>query len=117
MINFMNFYSHTPCGVRPLEWYLENLEKQFLLTHPMRGATRLFSSSNAFNFISTHTPHAGCDFLISFSKYVWENFYSHTPCGVRQISKMFKRIQAHLISTHTPHAGCDLTVQRFQLRH
>ena len=34
---------------------------RFQLTHPTRGATRLHFGNRSLTFISTHTPHTGCD--------------------------------------------------------
>ena len=101
-----NFNSHTPCGVRRSTVDLTALRQPFQLTHPMRGATvsRLeVLTLSAFQlthpmrgatffvfglygsvFISTHTPHAGCD-----------------------VNTTQKNVDIS-ISTHTPHAGCDM---------
>ena len=85
--------------------------------------------------ISTHTPHAGRD--------PWKNklrqhstyFYSHAPCGARQVSPstfpsrgefLLTRpmrgatfmndpsLSAVSISTHTPHAGRDVIYKRLR---
>ena len=78
-----NFYSHAPCGARRGKLLtLQALEK-FLLTRPMRGATFTVMRSPYFRVISTHTPHAGRDLIL-------------TSCA-----------QTNHISTHTPHAGRD----------
>ena len=85
---------------------------QFLLTRPMRGATRKVIRIRRKGNISTHTPHAERDsgsvysftsalpFLLTrpmrgatsfFMQYlaVYSHFYSHAPCGARQILFIF----------------------------
>ena len=98
--NITDFNSHTPCGVRQFFEFLLQAKQLFQLTHPMRGATAMFSED--------------CSDV---------HFNSHTPCGVRLIASDLVRIPCR-ISTHTPHAGCDgvfvvLFVLRiaFQLTH
>ena len=60
---------------------------QFLLTRPMRGATRLYDNNSGT---------------------CW-HFYSHAPCGARHQCTHLIRQQQY-ISTHTPHAGRDHTI-------
>ena len=97
---FPNFNSHTPHGVRrgrsnsPSDFF------QFQLTHPTRGATGSTDKNRTKIFISTHTPHTGCD------------------------TKGLKKKNAKCISTHTPHTGCDTNrvgkqtaQEQFQLTH
>ena len=79
-----DFYSHAPCGARPMEKQTPATQHIFLLTRPMRGATRQGPYTLSQPMISTHTPHAGRD--------------SFSCCNF----KLF------VISTHTPHAGRDL---------
>ncbi len=79
----MYFYSHTPCGVQheaassgagasqfllthPLRGATEKsiqagVPKPFLLTHPLRGATAGIIPATPERKISTHTPLAGCN--------------------------------------------------------
>ena len=80
------------------------------------------------NVISTHTPHAGRDFLRHLTGMVLSNFNSHAPCGARlsvaaypptnrafQLTRPmrgatgldFWATTRMSISTHTPHAGRD----------
>ena len=74
---------------------------KFQLTHPTRGATRMFFK---------RIDNLG-------------NFNSHTPHGVRH-STRFCYVSYYVISTHTPHTGCDnffwahcFHFHRFQLTH
>ena len=95
-------------------------------------------------YISTHTPHTGCDKNFSILNHLssifqlthptrgatpraltWRqalNFNSHTPHGVRLLNVNEVRRKVG-ISTHTPHTGCDLrnsrcmTMLTFQLTH
>ncbi len=51
----MDFYSHTPHGVQPEQIFYFSLSKQFLLTHPSRGATNIrFSHIPENKFLLTH---------------------------------------------------------------
>ena len=100
----------------------------FLLTRPMRGATRLAFATQALYEISTHTPHAGRDETGSGTSSGTSYFYSHAPCGARPsslvspstvITFLLTRpmrgattgnpwcLPPYEISTHTPHAGRD----------
>ena len=78
------FYSHTPCGVQHYSYRFTTLSKWFLLTHPLRGATKTWYANNTTIYISTHTPLAGCnqDYVVNLVKL--KDFYSHTPCGVQR---------------------------------
>ena len=105
---FLNFYSHAPCGAR--RWqavfgfvdddisthtphagrdidagFNPNVTAQFLLTRPMRGATR-----RTVNGMKQH-----------------KDFYSHAPCGARRFD-VVNPACSKLISTHTPRAGRDM---------
>ena len=55
------FYSHAPCGARHQIIWISICTIRFLLTRPMRGATRTPFNSIMVTNISTHTPHAGRD--------------------------------------------------------
>ena len=57
-----NFYSHAPCGARPLSDRYHRITPEFLLTRPMRGATSLLAVRSIRHM----------------------NFYSHAPCGARR---------------------------------
>ena len=78
----------------------------FLLTHLMRGATFICIYYTTYLFISTHTPHARCDFYLHILYHILVHFYSHTSCEVR-LSGLETPTTAINISTHTPHARCD----------
>ena len=60
-------------------------DPQFLLTRPMRGATGRFVITGVRWAISTHTPHAGRDLWNRSSVASAADFYSHAPCGARQL--------------------------------
>ena len=83
-----DFYSHAPCGARPESLNSFNGIHAFLLTRPMRGATKQMFGASSHLSISTHTPHAGRD-------------YSPQP-----------KYRSLGISTHTPHAGRDKCCRR-----
>ena len=78
------FYSHAPCGARLGRRLGRQQKPGFLLTRPLRGATRCHSTPPHRTCISTHTPLAGRD----------------TPCFSTGTLNIF-------ISTHTPLAGRD----------
>ena len=108
--------------------------RKFQLTHPTRGATMPSAALTAckfhFNshtphgvrldfvvkvnnllFISTHTPHTGCDlrppqFLLHI-----RHFNSHTPHGVRRQCQEKGRGSRNF-NSHTPH-GVRPTAQSF----
>ena len=64
-VNIVHFYSHAPCGARRSRSCWRSCSRLFLLTRPMRGATR--SGTGGFRGtgqISTHTPHAGRDEIL-----------------------------------------------------
>ena len=79
-----HFNSRTPCGVRLKNRDLHAGKRRFQLTHPMRGATLGQFFGAVFQFISTHAPHAGCDYHDYFLKNLHRHFNSRTPCGVRR---------------------------------
>ena len=78
-----NFYSHTPCGVRPEPG---------------------FDYSGYLKFL--HTPRAGGDSLLSSANAPRPCFYSHAPLGARHFPRRSAFQQQH-ISTHTPLARRD----------
>ena len=100
-----DFYSHTPCGVQQLRYCCRQWSIRFLLTHPLRGATKTAGKSMSEALISTHTPLAGCNVIFVFFvvyfvisthtplagcnitaidlQHYQNDFYSHTPCGVQ----------------------------------
>ena len=85
-----HFYSRTSCEVRPLRSGYQFRQKRFLLTHLMRGATRIsFSvlSSNP-NFYSRTSCEVRLD--VGVESYVsMDDFYSRTSCEVRLLSVYF----------------------------
>ena len=79
IINYLsrNFYSHAPCGARHVqEWVMQSL-KAFLLTRPLRGATR--------HSIYAVTPSS--------------NFYSHAPCGALRVLPKYSQIPSAFLLT------------------
>ena len=85
----------------------------FLLTRPMRGATDPLQQIDDTCRISTHTPHAGRDGINSLNG--WRDEIStHTPHAGRDWRVRSDRIRLD-ISTHTPHAGRDkIKAQEFE---
>ena len=101
----VHFYSHAPCGARQRTRVDVSQVVQFLLTRPMRGATRYFDKCMDALDISTHTPHAGRDFA-NLGEQPIKNISTHTPHAGRD--KTVSRAKDYAsISTHTPHAGRD----------
>ena len=80
----LDFYSHAPCGARRALTNLQKILDEFLLTRPMRGATRILFLRRRTVPISTHTPHA------------------------RRDPARRPRLHVRPISTHTPHARRDI---------
>ena len=77
----------------------------------------------AWKYISTHTPHTGCDLRMLFtSRTTSLNFNSHTPHGVRHCSRYAFR-QDDYFNSHTPHgvrqdiARRAVEMFKFQLTH
>ena len=107
-----NFYSHAPCGARLELARGASDHGKFLLTRPMRGATRQKKIRQVLGVISTHTPHAGRDCSVR-RKHDVDSISTHTPhAGRDRIGD--KQYGVDDISTHTPHAGRD-TGQPVQL--
>ena len=107
---------------------------QFLLTHPLRGATHTCNPFPTVSAISTHTPLAGCNCFLCTPGILDFDFYSHTPCGVQHPSPSPSGIirqfllthplrgathatnllmMTAIISTHTPLAGCNRKIMYF----
>ena len=116
-----HFYSHAPCGARRLFCRISSSTTRFLLTRPMRGATPPPRYFDKCMDISTHTPHAGRDLVISLSVsaktisthtphagrdrqllvygYTPKNFYSHAPCGARPSGITFTIVMDQFLLT------------------
>ena len=104
--NALNFYSHTPRGVRLNSCCHSNLQLDFY-SHTPRGVRRIDDYLNDFadNFYS-HTPRGvRLSQLLQFRPES-VHFYSHTPRGVR-LHLLLPLSLLNNISTHTPLAGCD----------
>ena len=100
-----DFNPRTPCGVRPAHMPSLSSRAVFQSTHPVRGATSVFSSGAsealfqsthpvrgatnlqtslfADNPISIHAPRAGCDVILISMLPLTSDFNPRTPCGVR----------------------------------
>ena len=100
-----DFYSHASCEARLLGVETNITNWQFLLTRLLRGATFAILIAKMPNVISTHTPHAGRDF-ISAAMRCGINISTHTPHAGRDMTPE-KKYLWNYISTHTPHAGRD----------
>ena len=79
-----HFNPRTPCGVRPSAMSSPLVYAVFQSTHPLRGATDDFITSDFINIISIHAPLAGCDARRYRRERYEENFNPRTPCGVRR---------------------------------
>ena len=85
---FLKFQlTHPMRGATILKKLIFSLLKKFQLTHPMRGATIVHRQELCEQVISTHTPHAGCDYQLQNQIFRYVNFNSHTPCGVRHVTQ------------------------------
>ena len=79
----------------------------FLLTHLMRSVTASSRSIQSVGLISTHTPHAECDIKQEeYDSYSEQFLLTHPMWSVTFIGNLV-RIPKY-ISTHTPHAECDV---------
>ncbi len=89
--------------------YIISQNCQFLLTHPLRGATGAATGTGAAgtDFYS-HTP-CGVQLITCLNSKSKKDFYSHTPCGVQR-SYNIPVVSTVAISTHTPLAGCNKNV-------
>ena len=104
-----DFNPRTPCGVRRLLADRLKSNPKFQSTHPLRGATSLYSLLDCSIDISIHAPLAGCDYDAFETRVKKGEFQSthplrgatssiraglsgpgyfnpRTPCGVRQQS-------------------------------
>ena len=95
-------------GVQPCIFKCRFENVQFLLTHPLRGATIMASNCLPVQAISTHTPLAGCNDESGKTIDEIKNFYSHTPCGVQLMRIKLHVLPQHFYS-HTP-CGVQLNV-------
>ena len=79
----------------------------FQSTHPVRGATRMWTDLPDWMDISIHAPRAGCDWpWTTLPAPLPPYFNPRTPCGVRQGVRQMEQKQVK-ISIHAPRAGCD----------
>ncbi len=98
-----DFYSHTPCGVQRRQMYRGNGYVQFLLTHPLRGATHQTELVDK-PFLLTHPLRGATDDIMQELQH--QNISTHTPlAGCNTF--IADDIELLLISTHTPLAGCN----------
>ena len=105
-----NFYSHAPCGARRTDDQNDQRCAGFLLTRPMRGATRMRCQHGVVQKISTHTPHAGRDADARGNREQHRRFLL-----IRLLRGATNSITSDLngdeISTHTPLARRDAMVR------
>ena len=85
----------------------------FLLTRPIRDVTVLWMMVTADEYVSTHTPHAGRDWICA-EKNGDLQVSTHTPHAGRDYAPgcVLKKLP---VSTHTPHAGRDINDLLFHL--
>ena len=69
------------------------------------------------DIISTHTPHTGCDFSENGWAMVFKNFNSHTPHGVRRSRAIISSKQSTDFNSHTPHGVRRQKVYEIIIRH
>ena len=82
------FNSRTPGGVRLVHTYGRVITIGFQFTHPGRGATYSWRTSQTRSSVSIHAPREGCDLsILSFSAFDTS------------------------VSIHAPREGCDSVVQ------
>ena len=82
---FSNFYSHAPCGARRSVCTILNCSPAISTHTPHAGRDDSGLAVVDGKPISTHTPHAGRD-RGKFGESPQPNhFYSHAPCGARQL--------------------------------
>ena len=55
---------------------------EFLLTHPVWDVTNWQHVILTWQKISTHTSRVGCDDDVEKILYIYDDFYSHIPCGM-----------------------------------
>ncbi len=102
-----HFYSHTPCGVQQEIAKGTEMVIQFLLTHPLRGATNCRLHRDCYMDISTHTPLAGCNLCPAPKPAISAVFLLTHPLRGATWSA-YGAIVNLKISTHTPLAGCNI---------
>ena len=124
----VDFYSHAPCGARLCSDSETARLQQFLLTRPMRGATRgsIKKLGKQTKFLLTRPMRGATDateerfqrieFLLTrpmrgatrYEMYTLPLYRisTHTPHAGRDFTELLELTSA-AISTHTPHAGRD----------
>ena len=95
------FNPRTPCGVRPVSAYNQNLSQQFQSTHSMRSATQTEPILTLRDLISIHALHAECDQRIRSIRKRNVYFNPRTPCGVRLKSDTNTDTKKKFQSTHS----------------
>ena len=103
--------------------YFCNAASTFQLTHPTRSATIIPVTLYTSVFISTHAPHAECDWRAYFMDCWFFRFQLTHPTRSATSANSAYSINVW-ISTHAPHAECDFTSKyckfkgfKFQLTH
>ncbi len=106
-----HFYSRTPCEVRRSSTVNLCCPGIFLLTHPMRGATKnlLFCVRHIYQFLLTHPMRGATESLFSLPK-ITVNFYSRTPCEVRRWTTRKKNGRTKFLLTHPMRGATNLTL-------
>ena len=94
------FNPRTPCGVRHAESYGIAIFGPFQSTHPVWGATHIFSHFYNLHNISIHAPRVGCDASPQGQKGSYKYFNPRTPCGVRLVVALFTPLPLKFQSTH-----------------
>ena len=131
-----DFYSHAPCGARLYHFLSGFRSRKFLLTRPMRGATKLKSKKRFTTVflltrpmrgatiinnkktvkieISTHTPHAGRDICSILSSPAHHYFYSHAPCGARLSACCWMRLHKKFLLTRPMRGATKISCGKYE---
>ena len=100
-----DFNSRTSCEVRPTVHRNYSNTTEFQLTHLLRGATLIRSTSTSSVVISTHAPLARCD-AVPIGGADILRISTHAPLARCDI-EAYRAMIAKGISTHAPLARCD----------
>ena len=83
----LDFYSHAPCGARQRPMVSGDLPWVISTHTPHAGRDYMNEYQILCAKISTHTPHAGRDLHKRTITIRCKDFYSHAPCGARRMDQ------------------------------
>ena len=104
-INTTQFLLTHPVRGATEDFPMRLLSLIFLLTHPVRGATWFDEDRNEWVNISTHAPRERCDYIVRLEKDK-KTISTHAP-RERCDSPFAVPAVTELISTHAPRERCD----------